>query len=205
QALPKSLRAVIVSRVDALGALEQLSLRIAAVIGREFSLPMVRELHPQAGQADLEGVLRTLVREDIVRRASPTGRGEYAYKHAILQDVVYDQLPFALRRELHGAAAAWIERDAEQLEPYYAELALHWERAENAPKAIEYLEKAAQFALGRYANREAQRHVVRTSELAARAGLSMDDARAARLEALLGEAHHGLFEYAAAVKHFKRA
>jgi len=206
QALPTSLRAVIVSRFDALSTLEQLSLKIAAVIGREFSLPMVRELHPQAGDADLEGVLRTLLREDIVRRAPPAGRGEYAFKHAILQDIVYDQLPFALRRELHGAAAAWIERrEAGQLEPYYAELALHWERAERAERAIDYLEKAAQFALGRYANREALRHVIRAMELAERAGVTMDERRVAKCEALLGEAHHGLFEYASALKHFKRA
>ncbi len=206
EALPGSLRGVIVSRVDALGAVEQLSLKVAAVIGREFSLAMLRDLHPRAGEADLQSVIGTLLREDIVRPAPPGARGEYAFKHAILQDVVYDQLPFALRRELHGGAAAWIERgEAANLEPYYSELALHWERAEQGGKAIEYREKAAHLALTRHANRETLGHVRKAIELAERHGMSVDATRAARWEALLGEARHELFEYGPAAGHFRRA
>jgi predicted ATPase len=42
--LPEGLRGVIVSRLDTLGAAEQLMLKIAAVIGQEFSLKMLRDL-----------------------------------------------------------------------------------------------------------------------------------------------------------------
>jgi adenylate cyclase len=207
EALPDSLRGVIVSRVDALRAVEQFALKIASVIGREFSLRMVRDLYPAPEEtADLSAAMQTLMREDVIRPAPPGVRGEYAFKHAILQDVVYDQLPFALRRELHAGTARWIERhEAQNLEPYYSELALHWERSENIVTAVDYLEKAADLSLRRYANRDAIAHAHKAKSLATQFALSIDAARLARWEATLGDAHHELFEYASATRHFRDA
>ena len=206
-ALPDSLRGVIVSRIDALGAAEQLALKAASVIGREFSLPMLRDLLPRADAADnLPNVLDILVREDVVRPAGDGARGQYRFKHALLQDTVYEQLPFALRRDLHGAAAGWIERnEAHDLEPRYAVLALHWERALQASPAVDYLEKAAALSLRRYANHEAIAHARRALRVTAEHKLPVAAAREARWEAMLGDAHHELFEYRAATRHFKRA
>jgi tetratricopeptide (TPR) repeat protein len=205
EALPDSLRGVIMGRVDAFGAAEQLALKIASVIGREFSVLMLRDLHPDGHAQDMDALIEGLLREDVVRPAMAGTRGEFVFKHAILQGVVYDLLPFALRRELHASAALWIERnEARNLEPFYSELALHWERGGGESRAVDYLEKAGQLALARYANREAIRHVRRAQQLAQRERLAVEDARAARWEAMLGDAHHEMFEYGPAARHFGR-
>lgn len=205
-ALPGGLRGIIVSRIDALGAAEQLAVKIAAVIGREFSLAMLRDLLPPTQAAlDLVQVARVLEREDVVRPA-PAHAGEYRFKHVLLQDTVYEQLPFALRQELHGAVAGWIERnEADDLEPRYAALALHWEHALNVPSAVSYLEKSAALSLKRYANREAIAQASRALTLAGKHKLPRDAAREMRCETILGDAYNGLFEYRAAKRRYKRA
>ena len=205
-ALPDGLRGIIVSRIDALSAAEQLALKIAAVIGREFSLAMLKDLLPPTeAQVDLAQVARVLEREDVVRPARTPGAG-YRFKHALLQDTVYEQLPFALRQELHGAVALWIERhESDDLEPRFAELALHWERARNMHSAVTYLELSAALSLRRYANREAIAQASRALALAKEHQLPRDAAREARCEAILGDAYNELFEYRAATQHFERA
>lgn len=205
-ALPDGLRGIIVSRIDALSAAEQLALKIAAVIGREFSLGMLKDLLPHTeAQVDLAQVARVLEREDVVRPARTPGAG-YRFKHALLQDTVYEQLPFALRQELHGAVALWIERhESDELEPRFAELALHWERARNMHAAVTYLELSAALSLRRYANREAIAQASRALALAEEHRLPRDAAREARCEAILGDAYNELFEYRASTRHFERA
>ena len=80
------------------------------------------------------------------------------FKHAITQEVAYSLLPFALRRQLHAAVAAESERRyAKDLARLYPMLAHHWSRAEDAPRALFYLEKAGEKALGRHASEEALR------------------------------------------------
>ena len=204
--LPHGLRGVIVSRVDALGAAEQLVLKIAAVIGPEFSLAMVQSLLPQTqAEVDLAEVARVLEREDVLRPVRAEG-DQYRFKHALLQDTVYEQLSFALRQELHGQVAQWIERnEARALEPRFAALALHWERAFNIPSAVNYLEKSAAHSLKHYANREAIIQANHVLALANEHKLPQDAVREMRCEAMLGEAHNELFEYRAATRHYKRA
>ena len=68
---------------------------------------------------------------------------------------------------LHQQIAEWYERNyADNLSPYYALLAHHWEKAEVAPKTIEYLEKSGEQALRNFANEEAAAFFERALRLA---------------------------------------
>jgi adenylate cyclase len=204
--LPEGLRGVIVSRLDALGAAEQLMLKIAAVVGQEFPLSMLRDLFPGARRTDdLIALARVLEREDVVY---PVGgeSGRYRFKHVLLQDAVYELLPYALRRELHRDIADWIERnELHDLEPHFAALAVHWERAQKISTAVMYLEKSAELSLKHFANRDAIRQADRVLRLAKEHQLPPDRDREMHCEVILGEAHNELFQYGAAKLHFNRA
>ncbi|MEI6001718.1 DUF2791 family P-loop domain-containing protein [Paraburkholderia bengalensis] len=204
--LPEGLRGVIVSRLDALGATEQLMLKIGAVVGQEFSLKMLGDLFPvKRDLADLAALTRVLEREDVVYPVDDD-RERYRFKHVLLQDAVYELLPYALRQELHRDIAGWIERnEAHDLEPHFASLASHWERALDMANAVAYLEKSAQLSLKRYANRDAIRQADRALRLAHEHKLPVDRGREMRCEAILGEAHNEVFQYGAARYHFNRA
>ena len=204
--MPTTLHGVIISRVDKLAPAEQLALKLASVIGREFLLAMLRELHPIAGDAaGLEAIFERLLAADILQPAGAGVQGEFAFKHAILREVIYDLLPYAQRRQFHRDIALWIEHhETADLEPFLAELAMHWERAGEIPKALDYLERAGMLAFDRFANRQAIQHIHRAYALAERHGAPLQRASTEVCESLLGDSYQELFEYDAATRHFKR-
>jgi len=87
--------------------------------------------------------------------------------HALYQNVVYQQMAAARRVRLH-------QRIGERLEEAYgvhasdmaAELAMHFEQSRDYyPRAIHYLQPAAENAVWHHANREALAHLTKGLEL----------------------------------------
>jgi class 3 adenylate cyclase len=105
--LPESVQGIIAARLDALPPAEKTLLQDAAVIGKVFWLGgLARE------PDEVERRLHTLERKDFVQRAkrsSVAGETEFVFKHVLLRDVAYGQIPRTERAEKHRAAAAWIE------------------------------------------------------------------------------------------------
>ena len=162
---PESIDSVITSRIDLLTAQQQLTLKVASVIGRVFAYIMLRDIYPvQAERDKLRNQLITLERLDITPLETPEPDLSYIFKHIITQEVAYNLMSFAQRQELHAAVARWLEETyRDDLAPYYPLLAYHWRaalgdqygRSDLAENAVDYLEKAAEQALDNYANREA--------------------------------------------------
>ncbi|MCB0214489.1 MAG: hypothetical protein KDJ52_34435, partial [Anaerolineae bacterium] len=167
--LPDTVQGVITSRIDRLSPAEQLTLKVASVIGRTFEYKILRDVHPiEADKSDLTRQLGALEDLDITLLETPTPEPAYTFKHIITQEVAYDLMLYAHRQELHRAVAEWCEQtySAEDLEPMYEVLAHHWYRAGDHQQAIAYLEKAGDEALHDYANAEAVRFFRRAIRLA---------------------------------------
>jgi class 3 adenylate cyclase len=163
--IPDSVQAVLAARIDMLPSLEKAALQAASVVGRMFWAGPVREL--VGGEPDF-GLLED---RDFIRRrqgSSMAGEQEYAIKHALTREVAYTSLPKARRARLHAGFAAWLEHAgggrsetapllahhyAEAVRPEDADLAWRGEEAECErlqEKALEWLRRAAELALGRY-------------------------------------------------------
>jgi hypothetical protein len=106
-----------------------------------------------------------------------------------MQQVAYETLLFAQRHELHRRIARWYEDHHADLRPFLPLLAHHWSGAEDVARAIDYLERAAEEALRSFSNREVIAFLSEADALAARHHVPIDDARRARWERWLGEAH----------------
>jgi class 3 adenylate cyclase len=156
-ALPDTVQGVVTSRVDRLCPAEQLALKVASVIGRVFSLRILRDLYPiEDDRPDLPSHLRSLRRLDLTRLETPEPELAYSFKHTIIREVVYNLMLVAQRQTLHRQVAEWYERHhAQDLAPHYALLAHHWGEAEVGTRAIDYLGKAGELALNSHANNEA--------------------------------------------------
>jgi hypothetical protein len=148
---------VITSRIDRLPPAQQLTLKVASVIGRIFAFRLLHHIHPiEADKPQLHDYLDALDRLDITTVEAPEPDLAYIFKHIITQEVAYQLLVFSQRRQLHHAVAAWYERaHAADLSAFYPLLAHHWSKAEVADKALEYLEKAGKQAYDQFANQEA--------------------------------------------------
>jgi class 3 adenylate cyclase len=157
--LPGTVQGIITSRIDRLKPPEQLTLKVASVIGRTFARPILHGVFPLAPEREQLGehlgVLRAL---DLTPLESPASHELYWFKHIVTQQVAYDLMLQEQRRALHRSVAAWYEREhGQDLGKYHALLAHHWSQAEEPAKAIEYLELAAENAVAANANTEALR------------------------------------------------
>lgn len=168
--LPDNLEAAITSRIDGLSPSQQLTLKVASVIGRIFAYRMLHAIHPiEADKPSLHEYLSTLTRMSLTLIESDEPDMAYIFKHAVTQEVAYNLMLYAQRRQLHQAVAEWIEVSFEhELASYYALLAYHWIQAADDPepvqrekvihKAVYYLEKAGDQSLNNFANAEATQY-----------------------------------------------
>ena len=105
--LPDSVQGIIAARLDLLDPPEKQLLQDASVLGKVFWRGGVQALG--AGAAD--DLLQRLVRKEFIRRertSAMAGEPEFAFRHALVRDVAYAQLPRAARAEKHRLAAEWI-------------------------------------------------------------------------------------------------
>jgi len=212
---PDTIQGVITSRIDRLTPQQQLTLKIASVIGRIFAFQMLRSVHPvESDKPYLRDSLSTLERLDITPLEAPEPDLAYIFKHIITQEVAYNLMTFSQRRSLHGVVAEWYERTyAADLSPYYPYLAHHWRHSlddqqvepERVVKAIGYLEKSAEQARLNYANQEV---VSFLSQALALGDLVEPDGRSlrrARWERTLGDAYLGLGQFGESRAHLEQA
>src|SRR5215212_3647210 len=165
--LPDNLEAVITSRIDGLNPSQQLTLKVASVIGRIFTFRVLQAIHPiEADKPALKQYLDALTRLSLTLIESQTPDLAYLFKHAMTQEVAYNLMIHSQRRQLHQAVAEWIESSYEhEIASYYALLAYHWIHAVDQPssaqreqvirKTVDYLEKAGNQSLNNFANSEA--------------------------------------------------
>jgi CheY-like chemotaxis protein/predicted metal-dependent HD superfamily phosphohydrolase len=164
-------RAAIRACIDALAPAEQLTLKIASVIGHTFSVATLAAIYPvESEKAQLGEHLAVLVRAGLVEELS--AGSELSFHDPAVRRVAYDSLLFAQRRLLHRQIAEWLEvAYADDLAPHCALLAHHWHQADESSRAAEYLEKAGQEALRAGALEEAEGYFRESLELDARSAL----------------------------------
>jgi class 3 adenylate cyclase/tetratricopeptide (TPR) repeat protein len=213
--VPESLQALIASRLDQLPGQEKRLAQNGAVIGTVFWPGAVSHLDGTNG--DVRQGLDELERRDLVRLASTStvaGESEYAFKHALIRDVAYGQVPKRRRSVLHARVADWIDELPGGAEELVEIIAYHLEQAcllagdlarpEEPPPfeaAVATLTRAGEKAEGREGIREADRFYARALDLAddqpgARLDLRLRRARMLVAQGELRKAHAQLTEIA---------
>jgi class 3 adenylate cyclase/tetratricopeptide (TPR) repeat protein len=133
--VPDSLQGLISARLDALSREEKELIQEAAVLGKVFWRGALVGASRRSDEVD--EALRALERKEFVRRdrrSSVEGEEQYAFRHVLVRDVAYAQIPRAARAERHRLAAAWIEsqvraEDAAELLAHHYVSALEFARA----------------------------------------------------------------------------
>jgi class 3 adenylate cyclase len=207
RSLPVNLEGAVVRRVDALAVETQLLLKAASAIGGDFAAETAQAVYPrESALANIKAMLDQLVDQDFLLAEYDGSTASYSFRHAVSQEVTYRLLSFAQRVTLHRTIAGVIERQhSEWLEPYYSQLAQHWERANEKDQAIRYLELSAKHALRSYANRDAIRYIQKASRLIEGTAVADSDARRSEWEEILGDANNELADYEEAFLHYGRA
>ncbi len=156
-----SVKQIMMSRIDRLSGLVKETVKAAAVIGREFELPvlsavMARQEEFIQRNGDLDNVLREQV--DTAEKWQiwhAMNELRYIFRHSLLREAAYDMQLSSRLRELHQSIAEAIERLYPKSEERFVDLAFHYEQAESSKKTDKYLEKAARYAQRNFQNRQA--------------------------------------------------
>ena len=109
--LPETVLGIVAARLDTLDRQDKQLLQDAAVVGKVFWSGTLADMRGRAREA-VEERLHILERREFVRRerrASVAGETEYAFRHILVRDVAYGQIPRAERADGHVKAARWIE------------------------------------------------------------------------------------------------
>jgi class 3 adenylate cyclase/predicted ATPase len=160
-AVPASLYASLMARLDRLGGPVKELAQIAAAIGREFSHPLLASVVRQP-EAELSSALDRLIGAGLLFRRGMPPHATYLFKHALVQDAAYGTLLREPRRTLHARIAETIESEfAESAESRPELLARHWTEAGLIEKAAGLWGKAGQRSLARSALVEAAEQLTR--------------------------------------------
>jgi class 3 adenylate cyclase len=136
-ALPDTVRALLVSRVDALPAEEKRTLQDAAVVGRVFWTTTLESMRPES---EVRPALRALEDKGLVvtRPASSLpGHTELSFHHGLTREVAYASIPKSRRARAHADVGRWIEQLAGDRRAEYVDLLAHHYEAAARPEDAE--------------------------------------------------------------------
>jgi tetratricopeptide (TPR) repeat protein len=153
--LPVTVQDIIRARIDHLDEATKQVLQAAAVIGRHFSLSLLERI---VDHGRIPACLASLRQLELVYEKGVLRETEFAFKHALTQEVAYSSLLSPKRRMLHGKIARAIEMAESAVEERAALLAYHYEQSEEPEKSVAYAIVAGDRAAGLYANAEATQY-----------------------------------------------
>ncbi|OKO70101.1 adenylate/guanylate cyclase domain-containing protein [Bradyrhizobium sp. NAS96.2] len=160
-AVPATLHASLMARLDRLGPLVKEIAQIGATIGRDFSYELLAVVAGRS-DAELHVPLDQLGDAGLVFRRGTPPQATYLFKHALVQDAVYATLLRKPRQDLHARVARGLtERFPEEVEARPELLAHHSAEAGAIDEAAVYWGKAAQLAIRRSAMVEARTQLTR--------------------------------------------
>ncbi len=160
--LSNSINSILMARIDRLSNLVKETVKAAAVIGREFEIPVLSEVMKVHEDFSKQSGNTVAVLKEQVSQAE---QGQiwramndlrYIFKHSLLREAVYEMQLGTRLRMLHQLIATAIEKlYPESIEERYVDLAFHYGMAEVEDKTNEYLGKAADYAKRNFQNRQA--------------------------------------------------
>jgi class 3 adenylate cyclase len=166
-ALPQSVRQVIGARVARVGETAIKALSTAAVIGREFDLDLLA-VATGIEEDDLLEVLDQAHGASLAREV-PGVAGRYAFRHALIQHTLYEDLGPTRRTRLHRRVGDALEQLCGQgTRDRAGELARHYvlaTRPTDVRKAVLYSQQAGEMALAALAPEDALRHFEQAFDL----------------------------------------
>ena len=150
-ALPASIQSLLNARVDCLALNDRALLQAAAVIGRRFDTQLLAAAVGESDidESDIDTRLEAMQALKLIHFDGNSA--EYAFKHALVRDALYQSLLTEPRKALHAKIAEEIEhRSGNRLIEVAETLAYHYSESERPDKAFCYLSMAGSKSLSVY-------------------------------------------------------
>lgn len=203
--IPNTLQGVLIARIDRLSPEVKEILQVAAVIDRRFPRYILK---PMANKSDevLNDALEQLKAADLIEVVKHESEPEYQFKHVLTHEIVYNGQLYQQRKAMHKKIADYMAFNVFWMlgEEYAPVVAEHYYKSETWPRAMRYLQRAADAAIQSFANQEAINFYTQALEVADRIGDEADQAAImtiyegrAKIRTRLGEPQGAIADYEA--------
>jgi class 3 adenylate cyclase/tetratricopeptide (TPR) repeat protein len=154
--VPDTIQGIIAARMDRLEENLKRTMQVASVIGREFAFRILQIISGM--RQEIKSYLLNLQGLEFIYEKSLFPELEYIFKHAFTQEVAYNSLLLAKRKEIHEKIGNAIEQlYPHRLEEFYEMLTYHYSMSNDMEKAYQYLKLSGNKATRNYSNWEAFR------------------------------------------------
>lgn len=159
--LSSSINSILTARIDRLSSLVKETVKAAAVIGREFEVPVLTEVMKyneefSRNSSDVELLTEQIGVAEKVQIWRAMNELRYIFRHSLLREAAYSMQLRARLQQLHKLIAEAIERlYADRIDERFVDLAFHYEQAGVFDKTCSYLRKAGDYARRNFQNQQA--------------------------------------------------
>jgi class 3 adenylate cyclase/tetratricopeptide (TPR) repeat protein len=204
-AVPASLQASLIARLDRLGPAKEAA-QIGAAIGREFSHALMAAVAYKE-ERELRSALDRLMAAGLLFRQGTPPHATYLFKHALVRDAAYGTLLREPRRTLHARIAETLKNQFAEIADRQPELlAHHFTQAGMAEAAIEWWGSAGHRSITRGALVEAGEQLERAlDQIAALPVTPALRREEIKLEVAFGNALAFVGNFVGSKAHFDRA
>jgi class 3 adenylate cyclase/tetratricopeptide (TPR) repeat protein len=145
--IPDTVITRVQARLSALPEDLETTALVASLLGEEFDLALLTEVHPSLSDAErLASQLETLIEAGVIAQ-NDSANPVYRFSHSLIREAAVGLFTTETARPIHRRAAEWIERTYSDLSGWLSLLAHHWDAAGIAAKAIRYQAASAERAL----------------------------------------------------------
>ncbi|MCZ6635925.1 MAG: protein kinase [bacterium] len=195
--LPDRVYDVVARRIERLAEDQRELLQGAAVAGEYFTAEALSSIMEE-GRV---GVLKSLNRLERAHRLVRSVGEAYAFTHAKIREVLYEEITPGLRREYHLAYGTYLQKE-ETGKKHTSDLAMHFFQGHAFDKALPYLVQAAERAEYLFAFREARDYYRWALEAMSESGI---EANRPTVLYKLGHTYDRLGDSSAALSHLEEA
>lgn len=161
--VPPGVRSVVGHRLSRLSDPAREALTVAAVIGKDFSFELLRDVltehGPESADQLVESIDNAVQKRLILERTAASGRETgYTFAHEQIREVLYWGLNAIRRRTLHETVGRQLENEDSARQRSPARLAYHFSNGDDLVKAATYSRLAGDEAAHSHAYEEALRH-----------------------------------------------
>ena len=155
-AVPSTLQDSLMARLDRASSIGDVA-QVGACIGRQFPRELLTAVLA-LDEATVSAALHQLEAAGLLFRTGSAKSVSYAFKHAMIRDVAYNNLLKSKRKHYHARIAEYLSKQDEDAALSPEVLAYHYMEAGKFEEAATYWCDAAERAGARYANSEAIAH-----------------------------------------------
>ncbi len=200
--LPDSIQGIVLARIDRLPEAHRLTLKVASVIGRLFSLDVLANVHPfRPDEETLLAQAQLLEARDFTYLENPARR-LFGFTHSLIHDVTYETLLYDQRRTLHQSVGEVLERLAPEA---IEQLAYHTFLGQDWHRAFHYQMETGKKAKKLFANKEGIEHYKKALQSAEYLPQEQTVDQRQQAHASLGELLAMTGEYDLALQHLQEA